>query len=52
LWCRFFSDLDKINNFWQQKTTNIVFKQHDPQSVADLNGVAGAIILGVYGALF
>ena len=23
------------------KTTNVVFKQHDPQSVADLSGVAG-----------
>ena len=23
------------------KTTSVVFKQHDPQSVADLSGVAG-----------
>ena len=41
LWSRFFSGFDKINNFWQQKTTFVVFKQHDPQSVADLSGVAG-----------
>ena len=33
------------------KTTSVVFKQHDPQSVADLSGVAVALILG-YTALF
>ena len=31
------------------KTTSVVFKQHDPQSVVDLSGVAEALILGVYG---
>ncbi len=31
------------------KTTSVVFKQHEPQSVADLSGVAGALIWGLYG---
>ena len=29
------------------KTTSVVFKQHDPQSAADLSGVAGAPLLGI-----
>ena len=33
------------------KTTSVVFKQHDPQSVADLSGVAAALILGVYSTI-
>ena len=32
------------------KTTSVVFKQHDPQSVADLSGVAAARIFGVHGS--
>ena len=40
LWCRFFSSFGKITTFQQQKQL-VVFKQHDPQSVTDLNGVAG-----------
>ena len=31
------------------KTTNVVFKQHDHQSVADLSGIAGALLLRLYG---
>ena len=30
------------------KTTSVVFKQHDTQIVADLSGVAGALILEVH----
>ena len=33
------------------KPTSVVFKQHEPQSVADLSGVAGALLLGVYGTI-
>ena len=29
------------------KTTSVVFEHHDPESVADLSGVAGALILGI-----
>ena len=34
------------------KTTTVVFKQYDTQSVADLSGVAAALIFEVYGTLF
>ena len=41
--------------YWQNqqfsatKTTSGVFKQHDPQSFADLSGVAGALLWELYG---
>ena len=46
----FFQVLIKSTIFGN-KNNKCCFKQHDPQSVADLSGVAAALILGVYGTL-
>ena len=42
---------DKFNNVWKKKTTNVIFKQHGPQSVAELSGVAGALEWEVLGTI-
>jgi hypothetical protein len=34
------------------KTTSVGFKQHDPQSIAELSGVAAALIFEENGTLF
>jgi len=31
LWCRFFSDFDKINNFWQQKQQLLFLNNMTPK---------------------
>ena len=44
-----FSDFDiKYQQFLAKKTTNVVFKQHEPQRFAELSGVAAAFLLEVY----